>query len=277
MATLGNEIWKNWDRQGKSDFLKHVKLLIDHADENASPLFNKEFSTNLELSKMIHELIKRGLQGSIRREACVSMIAELVDLHEDMAAIVTDILGIIDYLSEKLLKERLEIETLQEVGTLKNRNFYTKFIKVKTKLYYKQRKFNLLREESEGYAKLITELGQDLGAQITPQFILESFECRPEQDEFFVPLIRSYMADPKILSEVLGFKFSLYYPSSSDGSSSSTYTPESLYTLVPEDSSIQGEWDKDMKDAKEYVRKLNIISTKEKEEQPEETEPPADK
>lgn len=38
------------------------------------------------------------------------------------------------FLSDKLLKERLEIDTLQEVGVLKNRNFYTKFIKIKTKL-----------------------------------------------------------------------------------------------------------------------------------------------
>ena len=27
---------------------------------------------------------------------------------------------------------------------------------------YKQQKFNLLREESEGYSKLITELGQEM-------------------------------------------------------------------------------------------------------------------
>lgn len=38
------------------------------------------------------------------------------------------------YVSEKLLKERLEIDTLQDVGTTKNRSFYTRFIKVKTKL-----------------------------------------------------------------------------------------------------------------------------------------------
>lgn len=38
------------------------------------------------------------------------------------------------FLSDKLLKERLEIDTLQDVGTLKNKNFYTKFIKIKTKL-----------------------------------------------------------------------------------------------------------------------------------------------
>lgn len=38
------------------------------------------------------------------------------------------------FLSEKLLKERLEIDTLQDVGIVKNKSFYTKFIKVKTKL-----------------------------------------------------------------------------------------------------------------------------------------------
>lgn len=38
------------------------------------------------------------------------------------------------FISDKLLKERLEIDTLQDVGTLKNKNFYTKFIKIKTKL-----------------------------------------------------------------------------------------------------------------------------------------------
>ncbi|KAJ8878247.1 hypothetical protein PR048_018824, partial [Dryococelus australis] len=89
------------------------------------------------------------------------------------------------YLSEKLLKERLEIDTLQDCGTLKNKGFYTKFIKVKTKLYsrlykactyvhsYKQRKFNLFREESEGYAKLITELNQEISENVTVQNILE--------------------------------------------------------------------------------------------------------
>lgn len=38
------------------------------------------------------------------------------------------------FLSDKVLKERLEIDTLQEVGILKNKSYYTKFIKVKTKL-----------------------------------------------------------------------------------------------------------------------------------------------
>lgn len=43
-------------------------------------------------------------------------------------------------------------------------------------LSYKQQKFNLLREENEGYAKLITELGQDLSGNITSHLVLESIK-----------------------------------------------------------------------------------------------------
>lgn len=43
-------------------------------------------------------------------------------------------------------------------------------------LSYKQQKFNLLREENEGYAKLITELGQDLSSNITSHLVLESIK-----------------------------------------------------------------------------------------------------
>lgn len=37
--------------------------------------------------------------------------------------------------------------------------------------------------------------------------------------------------------------------------------------LTPDDKIIQKEWEKDMKEAKEYVRKLSIISTKEKDKE----------
>lgn len=83
-------------------------------------------------------------------------------MHTDLPAVILDIIGIFDaetanglndtstpeertsfceivkdvekFLSEKLLKERLEIDTLQETGIVKNNSYYTKFIKVKTKL-----------------------------------------------------------------------------------------------------------------------------------------------
>lgn len=78
------------------------------------------------------------------------------------------------WFGDTLMKERLEIDTLQDCGLLKTKKvFYTRFIKLKTKLFYKQQKFNLLREESEGYAKLITELNQDVNEVITPPYILQ--------------------------------------------------------------------------------------------------------
>lgn len=82
-------------------------------------------------------------------------------MHADFPSIILDVIGIIDaetstglndgsqdnrpifcqivketdkFLTEKLLKERLEIDTLQDIGVIKNKIFYTKFIKVKTKL-----------------------------------------------------------------------------------------------------------------------------------------------
>lgn len=79
-------------------------------------------------------------------------------LHADIPSIILDVVCVLDaetcsdvqneeranfcyivrelesFISDKLLKERLEIDTLQDVGTLKNKNFYTKFIKIKTKL-----------------------------------------------------------------------------------------------------------------------------------------------
>jgi hypothetical protein len=38
---------------------------------------------------------------------------------------------------------------------------------------YKQQKFNLLREESEGYSKLIVELNQEVTDAVNPQSVLE--------------------------------------------------------------------------------------------------------
>lgn len=170
-------------------------------------------------------------------------------------------------------------------------------------LSYKQRRFNLFREESEGYAKLITELHQDgstspaaanktleiiksligcfnLDPNRVLDIILESFETRPEQHAMFVALLRVYMPKGSVISEVLGYKYRYF----ADGGR----TPRSLYIITalllhaklialddiyawlsPADAQLVAEWDADLDGAKEFVRKLNIISTTK-------AEPPAD-
>ncbi|XP_077302738.1 THO complex subunit 2-like protein isoform X2 [Arctopsyche grandis] len=250
-------------------------------------------------------------------------VVALCRLHPELPALLLDVACVLDAaadnaeeradltrllkeaetaLSDKLLKERMEIDTLQDVGTLKNKNFYTKFIKIKTKLYYKQRKFNLFREESEGYAKLVVELNQDVGEIVDSKsvleiiksligrfnldpnrvldIILESFESRYENEDLFIPLIKSYMSDPQIVCEVLGFKFAAH----SDESA-----PHGLYVITalllqhdiislddiyswlkPDDSIIWRESEQEMQDAQEYVRRMTIICTN---KQPGDVEP----
>ncbi|XP_025831929.1 THO complex subunit 2 [Agrilus planipennis] len=337
--TLNSEIWKNWDKTGKTEFTKTCVQLLK--DEKCSPTFDKKGKFS-NLSGYINALISNGIKGVIKRETVITILQELITLHSDVPSLILDILNVSDaetsvfdgqkeeskerqnfcylvkecekFLSDKLLKERLEIDTLQEVGILKNRSFYTKFIKVKTKLYYKQRKFNLFREESEGFAKLITELNQEFSQKTSHtqlldivksligcfnldpnrvlDVILESFENKPEDSKIFIPLVKSYMNDPKIIAEVLGSKYT-FYQTSGDST-----VPKALYILTaqllqhnlvylddiyvwltPEDRIMHKEWETDMRAAKEYVRKLQVISlnAKEKEDTPDEKENSIDK
>ncbi|KAF0989730.1 hypothetical protein HZS_1521 [Henneguya salminicola] len=60
------------------------------------------------------------------------------------------------YFSNDSLKDYLELETLEQCKLIKSAKLFNqKIVRLKTKLFYKQKKFNLLREESEGYTKLI--------------------------------------------------------------------------------------------------------------------------
>lgn len=142
--------------------LKQCKALLK--EESGSPLLGQN-DRKTGIARAIYELVSHGIRGPIKKESALVMLGELAALHSDIPSIMLDIFGVLDaetaaggggsgadasteergafcyivkeserFLSEKLLKERLEIDTLQDVGTIKNRSFYTKFIKVKTKL-----------------------------------------------------------------------------------------------------------------------------------------------
>ncbi|XP_014219414.1 THO complex subunit 2 isoform X2 [Copidosoma floridanum] len=307
-----SDSWK--DKQGKAEFIKLIKL--KHKEGKVA-----------EWRRGLYELLLSGIYGSSNRDGIVTMLRELVTVDGSIPSAIVDLFTLIDtevqgenrsnfyfivresekFLTDKILKERLDTDTLQDVGTLKNLNFQTKFIKVKTKLYYKQKKFNLFREESEGYSKLIVELNQDhkvtevdsvleivksligyfnLDPNRVLDIILETFENRPQDDSVFIPLIRSYMSDRQVLCEVLGFKYC----------STTEATPFSLHKLtalmlqhevimlddilpwlVPDDKIIIRDYDNKMKLAKEYVKKMSVISTKEKEDENVEKEVTPDK
>nr|CAB3479237.1 unnamed protein product [Digitaria exilis] len=134
----------------------------------------------------------------------------------------------------RLLQERCEEDFLWEVeqSKLKGQDLKSKEVRVNTRLLYQQTKFNLLREESEGYAKLVTllcQVGSDLACQnsssvtisiikslighfdLDPNrvfdIVLECFEVYPDSNIFhqLIPLFPKSHA-----AQILGFKFQYY-------------------------------------------------------------------
>ncbi|XP_075153160.1 THO complex subunit 2-like protein [Haematobia irritans] len=324
---LSADVFKHFEKTGKSEFLKYLKQYVR---DNESPYMGAKNEFKFGVSSAIYDLLWQGVRCTLKKDTILNTLSEVVPLHEDFPSLILDVVNVLDaetslmtdgiqeerlmfcqllkdlekVIPDKLIKERLEIDTLQEVGIVKNKVFYTKFIKIKTKLYYKQRRFNLFREESEGYAKLITELNQEFEEDVTSDsimdiiksligcfnldpnrvldIILESFESRPERWQLFIPLLRAYMPNGSIICEVLGYKFRYF---------ADTKTPRSLFHvcslllkygvidlndiyvwLTPTDSVIISEWEQDLADAKEFVRKMNVIVTN-KDKEPTEPEP----
>ncbi|KAI0514027.1 hypothetical protein KFK09_010060 [Dendrobium nobile] len=134
----------------------------------------------------------------------------------------------------RLLQERCEEEFLweSELSKLKANELKSKEVRINTRLLYQQTKFNLLREESEGYSKLVTLLcqnGVDAANQTTSfgiisiikslighfdldpnrvfDIVLECFELYHDNNIFYslIPIFPKSHA-----AQILGFKFQYY-------------------------------------------------------------------
>uniref|UniRef100_A0A8D1CE29 THO complex subunit 2 n=1 Tax=Sus scrofa TaxID=9823 RepID=A0A8D1CE29_PIG len=303
---------KNWEKSGRGEFLHLCRILSENKSHDSS--------TYRDFQQALYELSYHVIKGNLKHEQAFNVLSDISEFREDMPSILADVFCILDietncleekskrdyftqlvlaclYLvSDTVLKERLDPETLESLGLIKqSQQFNQKSVKIKTKLFYKQQKFNLLREENEGYAKLIAELGQDLSGNITSDLILENiksligcfnldpnrvldvilevFECRPEHDDFFISLLESYMSmcEPQTLCHILGFKFKFYQEPNGE-------TPSSLYRvaavllqfnlidlddlyvhLLPADSCIMDEHKREIVEAKQIVRKLTMV------------------
>ncbi|KAK6037406.1 hypothetical protein COOONC_25089 [Cooperia oncophora] len=161
-------------------------------------------------------IIEGDAQSSEKKEKAVQKFTEFVNLICDQI-IPADIL-------------RIELDVL-DASLPANKQ---QLVRLKTRLYYKQAKYNLLREESEGYAKLITELmdaGGGLPAKtmmtrvlcLIGQFnldpnrvidiALECYECCVSQKDFYISLLKEIKANKDYLCTLLGFKYTFYHVS----------------------------------------------------------------
>lgn len=303
---------KDWEKSGRRAFLDLCWLLSEKKSHGSS--------TSRDFQQALYELSYHVVKGNLKREQASNVFNDISEFREDMPSVLADVFCILDietncseekskrdcfkqlvvacldFVSDTILKERLDPETLESLGLIKqSQQFNQRSVKIKTKLFYKPQTFNLLREENEGYAKLIAELGQDLSGNITSDFILENiksligcfnldpnrvldvilkvFECRPEHDDFFISLLESYMrmCEPQTLCHVLGFRFKFYQEPNGE-------TPLSLYRvtavllqvnlidlddlyvhLLPADKCIMDEHKQGIVEAKQIVRKLTMV------------------
>uniref|UniRef100_A0A8C0GI88 THO complex subunit 2 n=1 Tax=Chelonoidis abingdonii TaxID=106734 RepID=A0A8C0GI88_CHEAB len=283
-----------------------------------------------DIQQALYELANHVVKGNLKHDQASNVLSDVIVNIETSCLeekskrdhFTQLVLACLYLVSDTVLKERLDPETLESLGLIKqSQQFNQKSVKIKTKLFYKQQKFNLLREENEGYAKLIAELGQDLSGNITSDLILENiksligcfnldpnrvldiilevYECRPEYDDFFVPLIESYMymCEPQTLCHILGFKFKFYQEPNGETPSSlyrvaavllqhNLIDLEDLYVhLLPVDNAILEEHKREIVEAKQIVRKLTMVvlssekteeKEKEKDKEEEKTEKPPD-
>ena len=193
----------------------------------------------------------------------------------------------------RTLQERMDLETgtLEKAEIIQNqKQFQQRYIRAKTRLFYKQQKFNLLREEIEGYSKLATELYECTKPEETLENIksligcfnidpnrvldicLEWLEHSIHSPRVAQRLISSYLrlCDASTLTNLLGFKFQFYANSGS--------TPDSLYRtaaillqsnmitladlfphMSPSDEDIKSTHEKISAAMKEKVRKMGTV------------------
>jgi len=317
---FSTDTWKSWDKSGHKEVSDLVKKCLKEQD----PCLSKRNRIK-DLNHALYEVVWAVVMGELPQDKAKTLLYDAMANHGDVVSAVVEVVALVELeLSggdkarrdtlvafmqalglEKMYKERLELDTLEEIGVVRNKKmFHTRQIKVRTKMFYKQQKFNLLREECEGYAKLVTELNQTFDGSVTPQsmiqvirnligcfnldpnrvldLILESMEVRAEEHHFYTSLLHLFPCQPQTLTELLGFRMK----SATDLTDkkgvlrcmallvqAGVLGLEEVYAwLSPADSLMHKEY-LDMEEAsKELVRKANVISTKDKDKDKEKIE-----
>ncbi|CAK9291840.1 unnamed protein product [Gordionus sp. m RMFG-2023] len=278
----------------------------------------------------MYDVVEKYLDGEVTLDEGKLKIKKLIDEKEDNKNIFTDLLSLIDIeiqtseCKDKLSKfaillsslknniiptqtilSQLDLEALEQAHFIPSTKLYhQKTVRMKTKLFYKQQKFNLLREESEGYAKLISQLLQyhpdrgislnktkEIVSQLIGYFnldpcrvldiILEVFSHKLLESDcfiFFIKLIKYYWNEPKVIIQLLAFRFNNYRIKNQN-------PPQAVYDvtalliingilevadiyphLLPDDKILQLSTDARVNEIKSFIKRLNPTRLKELED-----------
>lgn len=226
-----------------------------------------------------YEIIQQALRGDITVEALLDTLKQNYEAADDKCSLVDDITDSLvqcdiesslgnkesrerlvetirtlvknELIPATLAHERFELDTTHQVGIIQDKRLSTiGYNRLRTRLYFKQRKFNLLRESNEGFAKLLTELstldetnGQEvlktvieivgtysLDSNRVLDLILAVFEynCNSGKDEFFINFIKSFYDDQSKLLQLIVLKMSFY----ASTNESLRHVPQKFYRMI---------------------------------------------
>lgn len=259
--------WKQMAADGKTNM---VGLCAKIIDEEGAVLLTKE-GNRTNLPEIIYDLFWQGIYGNLKTNHIVSACSQLCQLDDEVPSIIMDVINIFDvemFIMDRKPRERfvrltnimvaldqewcskvcrsaLELESLSEFGII-SKAFSTKSVKIKTKLYYKQNKFNLFREEIEGYAKVIVELNKCCNQRVKNidevvesiksiigsfsldptrviDCILELFQTKLNEHQFFIEVLKKFVFERDLMCEVIGFRYLRF---------ANSVTPKSYHSLI---------------------------------------------
>ncbi|RKP18420.1 hypothetical protein ROZALSC1DRAFT_29898, partial [Rozella allomycis CSF55] len=189
-----------------------------------------------------------------------------------------------------LMKERLEPGLLEAAGIIPSATMFSRrIVRINTQKVYRQTKFNLLREESEGFAKLAVCLFEGADVDDTLGKVLELigyfdldisrvvdviFDVWMENGrwEFYVGLLKRLSVGDVMVSNVLGFKLEYFEKNKAE-------TPSGLLMVVgycikhglvpidmiyghisPDDEEMEKEMEKFVENVKECSKNTGVVS-----------------
>ena len=196
------------------------------------------------------------------------------------------------YLTRRILMEISEGDFMEVTGLISSYKdgWRKREIRANTRNVYAQKKYNLLREESEGYSKVITLLNQSGAGRMSPEtvadalaeleslvgyfdldpnrvasLVLDSFAASPENDSF-IDLIRGF--GNKRTAELLGFRLSsghgmhpVVYRAAAKLVRENIVSLEDLIVhFGMDDAAFRQVWEHRMANLKESVKRIGVIS-----------------
>lgn len=196
---------------------------------------DREDAPNLLADTLVQIDFETDIAGKERRESFLKLVKSLVQN---------------GLLPRELAIERFEVDTGAQVGVINDKKqFTTLYNRLRTRLYFKQKKYDLLREENEGFAKVIIQLfelsstnchktlndiREIIGKyRVDPNrvldLVLETLEYNSRHEvDLYVDFLHLFYNDPQKILQLILLKLRFYANYKDD----QTPVPQSFYKLI---------------------------------------------